>query len=83
MSDLENYQRTVTPMVDETHIKAFFDYKGGGITGVAHNSTEAAISALVFMVRSLTCKFKEVAHIVPVWWRRRKLLARVAEGRHM
>ncbi|KAH7954321.1 hypothetical protein HPB49_017621 [Dermacentor silvarum] len=65
ISDLDDYQRTVTLMVDEIHIKAFFDYKGGGITGVAHNSTEAANSALVFMVQILTCKFK-VAHIVPV-----------------
>ncbi|KAH7966615.1 hypothetical protein HPB49_018029 [Dermacentor silvarum] len=64
--DLDDYQRTVTLMVDEIHIKTFFDYKGSGITGVAHNLAEAANTALVVMLQSLTCKFKEVAHIVPV-----------------
>ncbi|KAH9384172.1 hypothetical protein HPB48_026165 [Haemaphysalis longicornis] len=53
-------------MVDEIHIKPFFDYKGGNITGAAHNSKEPANSALVFMVQSLAGTFKEVAHIVPV-----------------
>ncbi|KAH7974758.1 hypothetical protein HPB49_019200 [Dermacentor silvarum] len=38
----------------------------GNITGAAINRNEAANCALVFMVRSVTCKFKEVAHIVPV-----------------
>lgn len=66
ISDLKDDQRFVTVMVDEIHIKPYFDYKGGNITGAALNSVEAANCALVFMVRSLTCKFKEVAHIVPV-----------------
>ncbi|KAG0418176.1 hypothetical protein HPB47_005071, partial [Ixodes persulcatus] len=52
--------------VDEVHIKPFFDYKGGNITGVALNSTEPANSAFVFMLQSITSNFKEVAHIVPV-----------------
>ncbi|XP_077551220.1 LOW QUALITY PROTEIN: uncharacterized protein LOC144164833 [Haemaphysalis longicornis] len=66
ISDLDDRQRVVTLMVDEIHMKPFFEYKGGNITGIAHNSPEAANSALVFMVQSLTSKFKEVAHIVPV-----------------
>ncbi|KAH8028420.1 hypothetical protein HPB51_016533 [Rhipicephalus microplus] len=66
ISDLKDDQRFVTVMVDEIHIKPYFDYKGGNITGAAFNSVEAANCALIFMVRSLTCKFKEVAHIVPV-----------------
>ncbi|KAH8038355.1 hypothetical protein HPB51_001138 [Rhipicephalus microplus] len=64
--DLDDRQRVVTLMVDEIHMKPFFEYRGGNITGTAHNSPEAANSALVFMVQSLTSKFKEVAHIVPV-----------------
>ncbi|XP_042146182.1 uncharacterized protein LOC121835767, partial [Ixodes scapularis] len=64
--DLDDRQRFVTLMVDEVHIKPFFDYKGGNITGVALNSTEPANSAFVFMLQSITSNFKEVAHIVPV-----------------
>ncbi|XP_040358129.1 uncharacterized protein LOC121047162 [Ixodes scapularis] len=66
ISDLKDDQRFVTVMVDEIHIKPHFVYKGGNITGAALNSNEAANCALVFMVRSLKCQFKEVAHIVPV-----------------
>lgn len=53
-------------MVDEIYLKPFFDYKGGNIAGIVLNNAEAANSAFVFMVHSLMCKFKEVAHIVPV-----------------
>lgn len=66
ISDLNDDQRYVTLMVDEVHIKPFFDYKGGSIVGVALNSTEVANSAFVFMVQSIKCQFKEVAHVVPV-----------------
>ncbi|KAG0414381.1 hypothetical protein HPB47_008448, partial [Ixodes persulcatus] len=66
ISDLDDKQRLVTLMVDEIHIKPFLDYKGGSTTDVAPNSTEVASSVLVFTVQSLTCQFKEVAHIVPM-----------------
>lgn len=66
ISDLKDDQRFVTVMVDEIDIKPYFEYKGGNTTRAALNSNEAANCALVFMVRSLKCKFKEVAHIVPV-----------------
>ncbi|KAH9379154.1 hypothetical protein HPB48_002664 [Haemaphysalis longicornis] len=48
ISDLDDRQRVVTLMVDESHIKPFFEYKGKNICGIAHNSPEAANSALVF-----------------------------------
>ncbi|XP_042147955.1 uncharacterized protein LOC115329104 [Ixodes scapularis] len=66
ISDLDYRQRLVTIMVDEIHIGPFFDYKGGSTTDVAPNSTEVAGSVLVFTVQSLTCQFKEVAHVVPM-----------------
>ncbi|KAH9373532.1 hypothetical protein HPB48_003484 [Haemaphysalis longicornis] len=66
IADLSEDQRQVTLMVDEIHIKPFFDYKGGNISGVAANSGQAANRAFVFMVHSLMNKFKEVVHIVPV-----------------
>ncbi|XP_077489629.1 uncharacterized protein LOC144100614 [Amblyomma americanum] len=66
ISELDDRQRFVTLMVDEVHIKPYFDYKGGNITGAALNSSEVATSAFVFMIQSVACPFKEVAHIVPV-----------------
>lgn len=66
ISGLDERQRVVTVMVDEIHIKPFFDYKGGNITGIAQNASEAATSAMVFMVQSVASSFKEVAHIVPL-----------------
>ncbi|KAH9375572.1 hypothetical protein HPB48_009424 [Haemaphysalis longicornis] len=66
ISELCEQQRYVTSMVDEIHLKPFFDYKGGTIAGIALNNAQAANSAFVFMVHSLMCKFKELAHIVPV-----------------
>uniref|UniRef100_A0A0K8RM91 Putative p-element n=1 Tax=Ixodes ricinus TaxID=34613 RepID=A0A0K8RM91_IXORI len=48
ISDLDDEERLVTLMVDEIHIKPFFDYKGGSTTDVAPNSTEVASSVLVF-----------------------------------
>lgn len=53
-------------MLGDIHIKPYIEYKGGNITGVAVNSTEAANSAFVYIVQSLSCKFEEVAHVVPV-----------------
>ncbi|KAH6925923.1 hypothetical protein HPB50_012072 [Hyalomma asiaticum] len=44
ISDLDERQRAVTLMLDEIHIKPFFDYKGGNIAGM--NSPEAATSAM-------------------------------------
>lgn len=55
---------TVT-MVDEIHIKQYFDYKGGNIVGSAFDSSDAAKSAFVFMINSICSKFKDVVHILP------------------
>lgn len=65
ISDLEDQHRFVVLLVDEIHIEPYFEYKGG-TTGATLNSAEAANSVLVFTVQSLTCQFKEVAHMVPV-----------------
>lgn len=56
---------TVTLMIDEIHIKPYFDYKGGSVVGSAFDTSEAAKSAFVFMVSSLCSKFKDVVHILP------------------
>lgn len=57
--------KNVTLMVDEIHIKPYFDYKGGNVVGSAFNSTEAATSAFVFMLNSICSKLKDVVHIMP------------------
>lgn len=63
---LEANDKTIILMVDEIHLKAQMDYKGGNIVGAAFNSTEAATSAFVFMISSILSKFKDVVHILPV-----------------
>ena len=62
---LTQNDKTVTLMIDEIHIKQYFDYKGGNVVGSAFNTTEAAKSAFVFMLSSLLSKFKDVVHILP------------------
>lgn len=53
-------------MMDEIHLKAYMDFKGGNIVGSAYNSKDLATSAHVFMISSLKSNFKEVVHILPV-----------------
>lgn len=61
---LSDDDKTVNLLMDEIHLKAYFDYKGGNIVGSAFDSCEAANSAFVFMVNSIKSSFKDV-HIIP------------------
>ncbi|XP_077512600.1 uncharacterized protein LOC144123693 [Amblyomma americanum] len=63
---MESHEKTVTLMIDEIHIKPYFDYKGGSIVGSSANSQEAATTAHVFMIQSLLSANKDVIHILPV-----------------
>lgn len=63
---MQPHEKTVTLMVDEIHIKPYFDYKAGSIVGSAANSEEAATTAHVFMLQSLLSSNKDVLHILPV-----------------
>ena len=38
---------TVSLLVDEIHLKPYFDYKGGNIVGLSENSNETAANTLV------------------------------------
>ena len=58
---------TVSLLIDEIHLKPFFDYKGGTIAGVAFNSSEAAKSAFVFMISSVFSACKDVVHVLPAY----------------
>lgn len=53
-------------MMDEIHLKPFYDFKGGNIVGSAYDSAFAASSAYTFMISSLLSSYKDVAHILPV-----------------
>jgi hypothetical protein len=60
---LSSKDKLVTLMMDEIHIKPYFDYKGGNIVGSAHNSVVAATTAHVFMISSMLLNYKDVVHI--------------------
>nr|CAH7769842.1 unnamed protein product [Callosobruchus chinensis] len=66
ISYLKPEERHMILMIDEVHIQPYMDYKGGNIVGTAVNSNSLATTALVFMLSSFYCGFKEVIHICPV-----------------
>lgn len=66
VSSLHSDDKIVNLMMDEIHIKPFFDYKAGTIAGKSFNNLEPATSAHVFMIRSIKTSFKDVIHILPV-----------------
>ena len=59
--------KTVTLLVDEIHLKPYFDCKGGNVVGTAYNTNEAATSAFAFTVNSVFSKFKEVVNVLSIW----------------
>lgn len=62
-----NYKnKFVNLMVDEVHLKAMLDYKGGNIVGTAFNNQLLATSAHCFMISSLLSNMEEVVHVAPV-----------------
>lgn len=66
VKSMKDHEKTVTLMIDEIHIKPYFDYKGGTIVGSSAHSTEPATTAHVFMAQSLLSPNKDVIHILPV-----------------
>lgn len=66
VQNLDEREKIIALLMDEIHLKSFFDYKGGNIVGGSYNNEKAAKTAYVFIIRSLLSKFKEVAHILPV-----------------
>ena len=56
---------TVSLLIDEIHLKPYFDYKGGNVVGLANNTNEVAISAFAFMLSSVLSNYKDVIHIMP------------------
>ncbi|GBM55131.1 hypothetical protein AVEN_207020-1 [Araneus ventricosus] len=58
--------KTVILQIDEMHIKPYFDYKGGNISGLCFNSENAATSVMTFMISSILSSYKDVVHILPI-----------------
>ena len=56
---------TVSLLIDEIHLKPYFDYKGGSVVGLANNTNEVTTSAFVFMLSSVLSHYKDVIHIMP------------------
>jgi len=48
--------KTVKLMVDEIHLKPYFDYKRSNVVGAAFDRPDAATSAFVFMLSSQSLK---------------------------
>ncbi|XP_042909025.1 uncharacterized protein [Parasteatoda tepidariorum] len=64
---LNEHQKIVSLMMDEIHLKQYYDYKAGNIVGKSVNNDKAANSAYVFMLQSFLSDFEDVAHILPVF----------------
>ncbi|XP_070377578.1 uncharacterized protein [Dermacentor albipictus] len=65
-SAMKDHEKSVVLMMDDIHLQAYFDYKGGTIVGTASNTSNAAKTAHVFMIQSLLSSQKSVVHILPV-----------------
>lgn len=63
---LKPHEHHVNLLVDEIHLKEYFDYKGGSVVGMVNGECFTANSALVFMISSILSDFKDVVHILPV-----------------
>ncbi|XP_055928658.1 uncharacterized protein LOC129959790 [Argiope bruennichi] len=63
---LQEKDKIVTLLLDEVHIKEYFEYKGGCVTGMSCDSEASASSAQVFMVKSIASQYKDVVHVLPV-----------------
>ncbi|GBN17158.1 hypothetical protein AVEN_252104-1 [Araneus ventricosus] len=61
---LEEKDKVVILMLEKVHIKEYFDYKGGSISGMSYDSKTYASSAQVFMVKSIVSQYKDV-HVLP------------------
>ena len=63
---LTSSDTTVMLLVDEIHLKPFYDYKGGTVIGTSFNNcTAAAKSAFAFMINSVISNYKDVVHLLP------------------
>ena len=43
----------VSLLIDEIHLKPYFDYKGSNVVSLANNTNEVATSVFAFMLSSM------------------------------
>ena len=55
---------TVSLLIDEIHLKLYFDYKGGNVVGLANNTNEVATNAFPFMLSCVLSNYKDVIYIM-------------------
>ncbi|GBN54694.1 Nucleoprotein [Araneus ventricosus] len=53
-------------MLDEVHIKEYFDYKDGSISCMSYDTETSASNTQVFMVKHNVSQYKDVVHVLPV-----------------
>ncbi|GBM96062.1 hypothetical protein AVEN_111454-1 [Araneus ventricosus] len=63
---LEEKEQVVILMLDEVHIKEYFDYKDCSTSCMSYDSETSASSAQDFMVKSIVSQYKDAVHILPV-----------------
>ena len=49
---------TVSLLIDEIHLKPYFDYNGGNVVGLANNTKEVATSTFAFMLSSVLLNYR-------------------------
>ena len=65
ISQLNEQQRTVVLIIDEIYVAKRVEYSGGDVQGLTADGSVAS-TLLCFMIKSLTCKYKDVVAIYPM-----------------
>lgn len=65
--NLTEREKFVVLQVDEMYVAQGYNFRGGKITGVAHNSTnEQANAVQAFLISSIAGRMREIVALVPV-----------------
>ena len=62
---LQSCDKTFSLLVDKIHVSAFYDCKGGGIVGAAHDAINADTTGFAFMITRTFSEYKGVVHVLP------------------
>ena len=66
INKLNQFERTVMLVMDEIYISRRVEYSRGKILGFCNSGKDVASTVLVFMIRSVIGKYRDVVSIVPV-----------------
>ena len=65
ISKLNEHERTVIVIIDEIYVAKRVEYSGGDVQGLTADGSVAS-TLLCFMVKSLTCTYKDIIAIFPI-----------------